>query len=90
MYDNVGKKIMTLAKVLGWVFLIAGLIITEGFVSEKREFLIVIIPLISGILLFISSWFLYGFGQLVDDVSAMRYAAKEADRDTVSEELPEL
>lgn len=90
MYSNVGKKIMTLAKVLGWVFLIAGLIITEGFVSEKREFLIVIIPLISGILLFISSWFLYGFGQLVDDVSAMRYAAKEADRDTVSEELPEL
>lgn len=90
MYSNVGKKIMTLAKVLGWVFLIAGLIITVGFVSEKREFLIVIIPLISGILLFISSWFLYGFGQLVDDVSAMRYAAKEADRDTVSEELPEL
>ena len=90
MYSNVGKKIMTLAKVLGWVFLIAGLIITEGFVSEKREFLIVIIPLISGILLFISSWFLYGFGKLVDDVNAMRYAAKEADRDTVSEELPEL
>lgn len=76
MYDNVGKKIMTLAKVLGWIFLIAGLIITEGFVSEKREFLIVIIPLISGILLFISSWFLYGFGKLVDDVSAMRNASK--------------
>lgn len=90
MYDNVGKKIMTLAKVLGWIFLIAGIITAIVFMSFGWKFFIVIASLIGGVLLYVSSWFLYGFGQLVDDVSAMRYAAKEADRDTVSEELPEL
>lgn len=90
MYDNVGKKIMTLAKVLGWVFLIAGIITAIVFMSFGWKFFIVITPLIGGAILYILTWFLYGFGQLVDDVSAMRYAAKEADRDTVSEELPEL
>lgn len=90
MYSNVGKKIMTLAKVLGWVFLIAGIITAIVFMSFGWKFFIVIAPLIGGVLLYVSSWVLYGFGQLVEDVSAMRYAAKEADRDTVSEELPEL
>lgn len=90
MYDNVGKKIMTLAKVLGWIFLIAGIITAIVFMSFGWKFFIVIAPLIGGVLLYVSSWILYGFGQLVDDINAMRYAAKEADRDTVSEELPEL
>ena len=90
MYDNVGKKIMTLAKVLGWIFLIAGIITAIVFMSFGWKFFIVIAPLIGGVLLYVSSWILYGFGQLVDDISAMRYAAKEADRNAVSEELPEL
>lgn len=90
MYDNVGKKIMTLAKVLGWIFLIAGIITAIVFMSFGWKFFIVIAPLIGGVLLYVSSWILYGFGQLVDDINAMRYAAKEADRNAVSEELPEL
>lgn len=90
MYDNVGKKIMTLAKVLGWIFLIAGIITAIVFMSFGWKFFIVITPLIGGVLLYVSSWILYGFGKLVDDVSAMRYAAKETNQNTVSEELPEL
>ncbi len=90
MYSNVGKKIMTLAKVLGWIFLIVGIITSMLFISYEWKFFIVIAPLIGGVLLYVSSWILYGFGQLVDDINAMRYAAKEADRNAVSEELPEL
>lgn len=90
MYSDVGKKIMMLAKVLGGIFLIAGIITTIVFASFGWMFSIVIIPLIGGALLYTSSWFLYGFGQLVDDVSVIRNAPKEAPKDTVFDELPEL
>lgn len=89
MYQNVGKKIMTLAKVCGWICLIAGILswfillcIGYGYMSW--------IGLLSGILSFVSSWPLYGFGQMVDDVNAMRKGAENTAEAAPSEELPEL
>lgn len=92
MYKNVGKKIMVLAQVLGWILLIAGIIsalisLTD---STSRNDWIGGIGLAGGIFCFISSWFLYGFGQLIDDVRIIRNASKETQKDTVSDELPEL
>ncbi len=65
MFDNIGGKIKGLAKVLFWIeaisAVIAGLVtveVTEGFS---------LLFALAGILVaWISSWFLYGFGEIID------------------------
>ncbi len=62
MYDDIGKKIKILSKVLGILSAIGAIIITIE--QEWSAFF--------GITLaatfFLDSWFGYGFGQLVDDI----------------------
>ena len=62
MYDDIGKKIQTLSKVLGILSAIGAIIIT---IEQEWSALF-------GIMLaatfFLDSWFGYGFGQLVDDI----------------------
>lgn len=73
MYKNVGKKIMVLAKIQGWLGLIAGIIVFIVIVVNDSDSLpLGLIFLIAGILLYISTWALYGFGQLVEDVHEIK------------------
>ena len=77
MYSNVGKKIQKLSIIIGLVLLVAGVAtcaIMNGMASEIRDTDMIwayIAPVI-GVVGFVSSWFMYAFGQLVDDVHAMR------------------
>lgn len=92
MYRNVGKKIMGLAQFLGWVCLIAGVIAGIFFISNSysRDDYFGYIAFAAGIAMFISSWFLYGFGQLVNDVRAIRNAQKDGQMKNIPDDLPEL
>lgn len=103
MYSDVGKKIMGLAKVCGWICLIAGVIawlilITNGYDSYYSGYHYYIeeddifgwLSLIVGVLGYISSWITYGFGQVVDDVHAMRNRTVEPIVAVEDDELPEL
>ena len=71
MFNNIGKKLMNLAKVLFWVVAIAALI--AGILSMRYNDLLGILILIGG---FITAWLsnlgLYAFGQIVDDTHAIR------------------
>ena len=71
MFNNIGKKLMNLAKVLFWVIAIAALI--AGILSMRYNDLLGILILIGG---FITAWLsnlgLYAFGQIVDDTHAIR------------------
>ena len=91
MYKNIGKKIMNLAKFLGWFGLIAGLgtslFLLIPALDEEIEFWIFLIPFIAGLLSVLSSWPLYGFGQLVDDVRIMKDGANGSAKES-KEELP--
>ena len=105
MYKNVGKKITILAQVLGWVSLGAGLFAWLYFIGNsaywgpiKSDDWIGWACLISGVVSFITSWILYGFGQLVSHVSDIRdaqialYQASKQDNSTnqiEADELPE-
>lgn len=101
MYSNVGKKIMGLAKVCAWICLIACVItwiilICNGYENRYGDYIYITeddvygwAALIFGVLYFVSSWPLYGFGQLIDDVHTMREKTSEPVA-TLSDELPEL
>ena len=74
MYSNIGKKVQTLAKILGWLLLIAGAIvwITRMDTPSSYDDGLGWIALAAGAIGYVLSWPLYGFGQLVDDTHAMR------------------
>jgi len=79
MNEYVGEKIKGFATVIGWVLLIAGIIGFICFAVEDRV-LIGLISLCVGIVGFLSSWILYAFGQLVDDISDISYCIKEIEK----------
>ncbi len=91
MYSNVGKKIMILAMVFGGIFLAAGIIGFIALLALKIPAWLAFVALFSGIMTFMSSWLLYGFGQLVDDVHSLHIEPKaEEKKEEVIDELPEL
>ena len=77
MYSNVGKIILVLAKIIGvvGVLAVAGGVIASIVIliaDSTYDLPIAIGVLIGGIVLFISSFPLYAFGQIVDDVHYIR------------------
>ena len=91
MYSNIGRKIKTLAQLFGWLCLIggvaAGVIIGIDDGLEDSWYFIV-----GGIVGLISSWPLYGFGDLIENVQKIA-AGKEAPKapapQVKKEEAPE-
>lgn len=90
MYSQVGKKIMTLAKVCGWISLICGIIAMVINFTDYNYYNNAIgwISLAVGVVGLVLSWPMYGFGQLVDDVHAMRNHSSESAVN--NDDLPEL
>ena len=91
MYSEVGKKIMSLAKICSWITFICGvliwfIILVDG---DKYNNMPGWIWLGIGVLSFISSWPLYGFGQLIDDVHALR-TKSDVSKVVANDDLPEL
>lgn len=76
MYSNIGKMIKGFAIVLGWLLLAAGVIAFFLLVGNYRHRITAYCCLGGGILSFFLSWFAYGFGQLVEDVRALREKAE--------------
>ncbi len=73
MYENVGKKIQIIAIIGGILGAITGVILFFVFFGDS--FLIALLYLLGGGALFMGSWFVYGFGQVVDDISVLRDTA---------------
>ena len=90
MYKNIGKKIMGLAIVLGWLGFLAGVIVAVTYFTNSfsKDDFIGWISLAAGIVFLILSLPAYGFGQLVDDVHTM--SNQSAVPAVPNDELPEL
>lgn len=98
MFNNIGKKIKTLAKVVCWLGIIGGIISglsliavgaagsgitvnsngSTSFVSGMALvvagiILLVLLPLLA----WVSSFMLYGFGEMVDNVSELKQSNEE-------------
>jgi hypothetical protein len=66
MFNDIGKKIKTLAELICWIGILISLILGLIFVIENIfvGFIIFIIGVLSS---WVGSIFLYGFGELVDN-----------------------
>ena len=71
MYDNIGGKIKSLAV---WTFIVEaiGSIITGIALGGEEDELYFLLCLIGPIVAWVSSWILYAFGEMVEDIHAMR------------------
>lgn len=66
MFKNIGKKIKILAQVITWINILAFFVLGMALMdlSELAGFLVMIIGVIVS---WLSSFLLYGFGQLIDN-----------------------
>lgn len=90
LYSNVGKKLCVLAQVCGILFISAGIlfILAEALGGGSYNGILFVTGILTAPLGVISSWSLYAFGQLVDDLHAIRTGG--AGNAPVSDELPDL
>ena len=80
MFENIGKKIKTLAKVLCWIGIVlsvisgvAAIIAANGQANGGAIVLGGVLTIVLGVLLsWIGSFFTYGFGQLIENTDAIR------------------
>ena len=88
MFDNIGSKIMKLAKVLCWLGIIASVISgIATIVSTSRSSYTAGAGILAGILIivlgclfsWIGSFFTYGFGQLIENTDHIRYNTQRKD-----------
>ena len=68
MYDNIGSKIKILAKATFLVEMIAAVIagIVVMFGDMEEPLLGLLIMVVGSIVAFVSTWTLYGYGELID------------------------
>ncbi len=89
MFNDVGKGIMRIAKFEGWcVFLF--FVVAAFYSLFKGEGQLFFPMIFIGLFGFISAWPLYGIGQVVDDIHAMRMQISPEKEIKKEEPLPEL
>ncbi len=71
MYNNIGGKIKSLAKGACIVEALGSIIV--GVILAGDDVLYLLLALIGPIIAWVSSWILYAFGELVEDISIMRH-----------------
>ena len=83
MYNNVGSKIQVIGKVIGWIELIAGVIVWLYLcvINGSADELLAWIYLVAGVVGYICSSFIYAFGQIVNDIHAIREKAENFTQD---------
>lgn len=89
LFKNIGAKIKTMAKicaVLGVLIIAAGFILL--FVDDDT-LVYGIFAMVSGFMTIIFSWPIYAFGQITDDVAAIRMQ-QSVPTVQVIDDLPEL
>ena len=91
MYTNIGAKIKVLAKVLAWIGIIGSAIYGGFIIGTAESFYGILIGIayivIGGVASWISSWVLYGFGELIEKTTEI--ADNTAPYDDAEEEEDE-
>ena len=73
MFDDIGGKIQGLAKVICWIGIIICIIIGIVLISDDEAGIGFAVIIVGSLLSWVSSFTLYGFGELVENSSVIRY-----------------
>lgn len=87
MFENIGSKLMGLAKTIFVLLLIAAIVggIALSAINTALSIIVIILGLIMA---WISVLTLYGFGRLIDDTSAIREAMSSVEQKSNREDIP--
>ena len=90
MYQKIGKKIMDLVQGSLIITIVACVILELIIIVEAPELWVYGLIIFSVVccVSYVNTWVLYGFGQLIDDVNAIRRNTEKAD--DYDDELPRL
>ncbi len=82
MYDNIGGKIKGLAKVLFIVTAIAEVITGIALMATDEDLILYgfLVMIVGPIVAWVSSWLLYGFGELIDKASDIERNTRGGER----------
>lgn len=84
MFENIGGKIKTLAKVLFWIEAIAAIIVGFALIGDTNG-LSLLYALAGGFVAWVSSWFLYGFGEIIDKLCAIERNTRGGERKSTTQ-----
>ena len=99
MYDNIGRKIKDLAKTIclleAFAAIIAGIIIIGTFADARDgEGMVgigILIMVVGSLLAWISSWLLYGFGELIEKTSNIEiYLRPQSYKEPLADRIKKL
>ncbi|MBQ4648006.1 MAG: hypothetical protein IJB76_02460 [Clostridia bacterium] len=82
MYDNIGGKIKGLAKIIFVVEAIVAIITGSVIMDSDNDLFLVglLVMVMGGIVAWVSTWLLYGFGELIDKTSAIERNTRGGER----------
>ena len=94
MYNNIGKKIKGLAKFIVWIgiasCIISGIVIflslSDSRYTEDYAFVGIIIAVVGSLICWISGFFAYGFGELVDQTQEINAKLSVSKNDSETKE----
>ncbi len=79
MYDRIGSKIKVLAKVIFWVEAVVA-VIAALVMIESTEGVSLLLGMVGVLVAWVSSWFLYGFGEIIDKLCEIEKNTRSGDR----------
>ena len=76
MYDNIGSKIKTLAKVLCWIGIIGYIVLGIVLIFTSGFLIGVLVGVVGALLSWIGPFILYGLGQLIENSDTIVFQNK--------------
>lgn len=90
MFDNIGEKIKTLAKVLCWIGIIAFVIFGIIVMTSDDDLILtgLLIMIFGSLVSWVSSFFMYGFGDLITSAQEVSFNTSKLRNLTFGNENP--
>ncbi len=93
MFDNIGKKIKNLAATCAWIGIIGSIVLGIAIISEGSDDEAIIGILTAGVgalVSWVSSFCLYGFGQLIENTDIIAGRKGEIKESTTKNSVPSM
>ncbi len=80
MYNNIGKKIKFIAQLIGAIGILAAILIGITLYSNTKNGIFILVIIGGSLVAWISTWLLYGFGEIIDKLCAIEQNTRDIKR----------